>query len=89
MNKKAEKAKVEKITEDQLKTLHGHINKINDAQLRLGQLESQKHSMVNAIPMLQKDLREFQDDLEKQYGQVSINVQDGSIQEKPDEQINT
>ena len=91
MNKKVEDAKVEKITDEQLTELQGYVNRINSAQLQLGQLESQKHGLVNAIPELQKQLKEFQDTMEKEYGKVSINIQDGTIQEIPEEdgQTNT
>ena len=90
MNKKVEDAKVEKITDEQLTELQGHVNRINSAQLQLGQLQSQKHGVVNAIPQLQKQLKDFQDKLEEEYGKVSINIQDGTIQELPqDEQANT
>ena len=91
MNKKVEDAKVEKITDEQLTELQGHVNRINSAQLQLGQLESQKHGVVNAIPQLQTQLKEFQDKLEEEYGKVSINIQDGTIQEIPEEdgQANT
>jgi len=83
--------KVEKITDEQLTELQGYVNRINSAQLQLGQLESQKHSVVNAIPQLQNQLKDFQDKMEEEYGKVSINIQDGTIQEIPeeDEQANT
>ena len=82
--------KVEKINDEQLQELQGHVNKINQAQLQLGQLESQKYALIGAIPQLQKDLKEFQDKLEEEYGKVSVNIQDGTIQEIPeDEQANT
>jgi exonuclease VII small subunit len=46
MNKKVENANVvsetKKITEEQLKELQEHVNRINQAQLQLGQLTSQK-----------------------------------------------
>ena len=94
MNKKVENANVvsedKKITEDQLKELQGHVNRINSAQLQLGQLTSQKHGVLTEIPALQKELKDFQDKMEKEYGKVSINIQDGTIQEIPeDEQANT
>ena len=91
MNKKVEDIKVEKITDEQLAELQGHVNRINAAQLQLGQLESQKHGVVNAIPQLQKQLKDFQDKMEEEYGKVSINIQDGTIQEMPKEdgQANT
>ena len=95
MNKKVENANVvsetKKITEEQLKELQGHVNRINAAQLQLGQLTSQKHGVLTAIPALQKQLKDFQDKMESQYGKVSINIQDGTIQDMPkaDEQANT
>ena len=83
--------KVEKITDEQLTELQRHVNRINAAQLQLGQLESQKHGVVHAIPQLQKQLKDFQDKMEEEYGKVSINIQDGTIQEMPKEdgQANT
>ena len=44
MNKKVEDVKVEKITDEELKELQDQVNKINSAQLRLGGIESQKHT---------------------------------------------
>ena len=79
MNKNVEDIKVEKITDEQLQELQAQVSKINQAQLQLGQLESQKYSLVGAIPQLQKELKELQDKLEEQYGKVSINIQDGTI----------
>ena len=58
----------------------------------MGQLTSQKHGVLTAIPALQKELKDFQDKMESQYGKVSINIQDGTFQEIPeqaDEQANT
>jgi predicted transcriptional regulator len=88
MNKKVENAKVEKITDEQLQDLQGHVSKINQAQMELGRIESQKYELVNAIPQFKKNLKDFQDKMEDQYGKVSINIQDGSISEI-DEQGNS
>ena len=83
--------KVEKLTDEQLTELQRHVNRINAAQLQLGQLESQKHGVVHAIPQLQKQLKDFQDKMEEEYGKVSINIQDGTMQEihEAEEQANT
>ena len=95
MNKKVENANVvsenKKISEKHLTELQGHVNRINAAQLQLGQLTSQKHGVLNAIPQLQTQLKTFQDKMEEVYGKVSINIQDGTFQEIPeaDEQANT
>ena len=79
--------KVEKISEDHLKELQGHVNKINQAQLQLGGLESQKHSLLHAVVNMQTELTEFQNKLEEEYGKVSIKIQDGSIAPLPEENV--
>ena len=88
MNKKAENANVvsetKKISEKHLTELQGHVNRINQAQLQLGQLTSQKHGVLNAIPQLQVELKTFQDTMEEVYGKVSINIQDGTFKEIPE-----
>tara|TARA_Y100000593_G_scaffold3334_1_gene6537 strand:- start:136 stop:408 length:273 start_codon:yes stop_codon:yes gene_type:complete len=90
MNKKVEDVKVEKITDEELKELQDQVNKINSAQLRLGGIESQKHTLVHGINAMQKEVQDMQVKLEEKYGKVSINIQDGTIQEIPeDEQANT
>jgi hypothetical protein len=90
MNKKVEDVKVEKITDEELKELQDQVNKINSAQLRLGGIESQKHTLVHGINAMQKEVQDMQAKLEEKYGKVSINIQDGTIQEIPEnEQANT
>jgi len=74
-----------KIKDEQLTELQGLVNKINNAQMTLGQIESQKFDIIAAIPKLRQDLQEFQSKLEEEYGKVSINIQDGSIKELEDE----
>ena len=78
---------VEKISEEHLKELQGHVNKINQAQLQLGGLESQKHSLLHAVVNMQTELTEFQNKLEEEYGKVSIKIQDGSIAPLPEENV--
>ena len=78
---------VEKISEEHLKELQGHVNKINQAQLQLGGLESQKHSLLHAVVNMQTELTEFQNKLEEEYGKVSVNIQDGTIAPLPEENV--
>jgi len=78
---------VKNISEEQLKELQGHVNKINQAQLQLGGLESQKHNLLHAVVKMQTELTEFQGKLEEEYGKVSINIQDGSIAPLPEENV--
>ena len=84
MNKEVDNAIMEKISEEHLKELQGHVGKINQAQLQLGGLESQKHSLLHAVVGMQTELTELQTKLEEEYGKVSINIQDGSIAPLPE-----
>ena len=79
--------KVEKISEEHLTELQGYVNKINQAQLQLGGLESQKHNLLHAVVTMQTELTEFQNKLEGEYGKVSINIQDGTIAPLPEENV--
>ena len=53
--------------------------------MELGQVESRKYDIIGSIPMVRKELNEFQNELEEEYGKVSINIQDGTIKEVEDE----
>ena len=75
--------KVDKITEEQLTGLQSLLNEINKSQLSIGQLETQKAGIIEGIGQLQVKLREMQNSLEEEYGQVSVNIQDGTISELP------
>tara|TARA_B110000459_G_scaffold9935_1_gene10138 strand:- start:4594 stop:4875 length:282 start_codon:yes stop_codon:yes gene_type:complete len=76
--------KAEKITEEQLKELQGLIGQINQAQMNVGQLETQKAGVMAGIGDLQMKLKSMQDSLEEEYGKVTVNIQDGSIKELED-----
>tara|TARA_R110000772_G_scaffold127024_1_gene234145 strand:+ start:192 stop:470 length:279 start_codon:yes stop_codon:yes gene_type:complete len=77
--------KVEKITDDQLKNLQNLINEVNNVQLSIGQLETQKAKLLGGVSQLEGKLKEMQDELEKEYGKVTVNIQDGSIKPIEDE----
>jgi hypothetical protein len=82
-------AKDLKITDEQLTKLQGLVQTINNAQMTLGQVESQKYEIIAAIPVMRKDLQEFQAELEKEYGKVNVNIQDGTIKDLEDGQANS
>jgi len=69
----------EKITEEQLKSIQDLVGQINNGQLQIGQLETQKHTLLHQIAEVQKGLKDFQDELEKEYGKVNVSIQDGTI----------
>ena len=84
--KKVEKPS--KITNEELNKVQSVINDINRAQLEIGSFESKKHNILHHIASLQEKLGEIQVDFEKTYGTADINIQDGTINHKKDEQTN-
>ena len=77
------------ITDEQLKNIQNLVAPINQAHLELGRIETRKHSIMHEIVELQKALAEKQTELEKEYGKVNINIQDGAIEYVEDEQANS
>ena len=78
--------KADKITDEQLQELQSLLNEINKNQLSIGQLETQKAGIIEGVGKLQLKLREIQASLEEEYGKVSVNIQDGSISELPQDE---
>lgn len=76
---------MEKITEEQLKQLQELVGTINNAQAQLGGIEMQKHQLLHQVTEVQAKLNEAQAELEKEYGKVSINLQDGTITKEDEE----
>ena len=68
-----------KITDEQLKSIQEVVSNINRGQMEIGKLESQKHSILHQINRFQEELGKTQTELEKEYGTVDINIQDGTI----------
>ena len=76
------------ITEEQLKAIQELVSPINQLQMEMGRMATQKHMMLHQITKLQESLQEEQTSLEKQYGKVNINIQTGEISYPEDEQAN-
>ena len=68
-----------KITEEQLKDLQELVGKINQASSQIGNLELQKQAFVGQAAEHQRDLNKLQDKLEKTYGKIQIDINNGSF----------
>jgi len=77
------------ITEDELKNIQQLVQALNNAHLNVGKISSQKHEMLHSVTMLEGDMRKMQKELQEKYGEVNINIQDGSINKKEDVQANS
>ena len=52
--------------------------------MNIGGLEAQKMELLNQVAQIKEMLNEFQADLEKSYGKVSVSLVDGTISEDAD-----
>ncbi|MGA1702524.1 MAG: hypothetical protein ACO393_02910 [Methylophilaceae bacterium] len=79
---------MEKINDEDLKKLRDFIANLNQGQLQVGQLESQKYLLLNEVQLIQKEFFDFQSELKDRYGNISINIEDGSYVEEKKEDAN-
>jgi len=71
--------KPEKVTDEQLKKIQDTVNVINRAQMEIGSMETKKHNLMHQVSASQESLHVLQTELEKEYGTVDININDGTI----------
>ena len=67
-----------KIKKEELKTIQEQQTKLNELVHNIGLLESQKHGLLHDIAGVNKDIEEYKSVLEKEYGAININVEDGT-----------
>ena len=80
--------KPEKVTEKQLETIQSIINRINQAQISIGQLETRKHHTLHILAGVNDELALIQEELKKDYGTNDINIQDGMINYPENGEVN-
>ena len=76
-----------KIKEEELKTIQEQQAKLNELVSNIGLLESQKHGLLHEIAGVNKDIEEYKEVLEKEYGAININVEDGTYTEIEKEDV--
>jgi hypothetical protein len=76
--KKSEETVKAMITEEQLKLLQEQQGKLNEMLRTIGVLETQKLNVSKEIEVLSKEIDSTKKELEEEYGQININLQDGS-----------
>jgi|TARA_B110000977_G_scaffold101978_1_gene133443 hypothetical protein len=80
MKKSEEKIKA-MITEEQLKTVQEQQAKLTEGLRTLGVLDVQKQNVHGQIAELSKEIEATKKELEEEYGQVNIDLKDGSYVE--------
>ena len=76
-----------KITDEQLRTIVNQQKDMNTLLSNIGLLESQKHGFLHQIAEVNKKVEEFKTALQNEYGDININIEDGSYTfiNKPEE----
>ena len=70
-----------KIKEEDLKLIKEQQTQLAETLHNIGVLESQKHGLLHDISAANRDIEDFKEILEKEYGRVNINLEDGSYTE--------
>ena len=79
--KKAEEKIKAMITEEQLKTVQEQQNKLTEGLRTLGVLDVQKQNVHGQVAELSKEIEATKKELEDEYGQINIDLKDGSYTE--------
>lgn len=79
----------EKISEEQLNKLQNLVKAVNEGNQQLGHIEVQKHNLLHDIMQVQDMIGQIQKEFKNQYGNVDINVSDGSIKYNENEQTDS
>ena len=69
------------ITEEQLKTVTDQQNELTNHFRNVGILETQKIGVLKQVEDISKKIEETKKELEKEYGQINIDLKDGSYTE--------
>jgi len=77
---------VKKVTDKELKSVQEKVALINQVQMQIGGLEVQKAMAIESLKASQQELQVIQTSLEETYGKVSVNLQDGTISELPEDE---
>jgi|TARA_Y100000289_G_C3874614_1_gene125381 hypothetical protein len=68
-----------KISKKELESIQGKVKAINSLQMNIGGLEVQKTQAIQMLNAAQAELGVIQGELEKKYGNVSVNIETGII----------
>lgn len=71
---------MQEIKKKELTELQDLVKNFNQHQLKLGELEIEKHQILHGASKVQEDLQKFQDGLREEYGDITININDGSFE---------
>ncbi|MHC4782679.1 MAG: hypothetical protein ACYTE0_06440 [Planctomycetota bacterium] len=82
------KSKDLKISKKELENIQNKVKAINSLQMNIGGLEVQKASAIQLLNANQAELNVIQQELQKKYGDATVNLETGIIKENKDGSLN-
>jgi len=76
-----------KIKEDELLLIQEQQKNLSELINNIGVLESQKHGLLHEIAGVNKEIEDYKEVLEAEYGQVNISLEDGTYTEIEKEDV--
>ena len=73
-----------KVTDAELQNIQSIVDRINNAQMNIGQLEARKHQVLHMLAGTNDELALIQEKLQKEYGTNDVNIKDGVINYRAD-----
>jgi hypothetical protein len=67
-----------KIKEEQLKKIQEQQAAVTKILNEVGYLEANKHGLLHELAGVNQEIEDFKGELEKEYGAVNINLEDGT-----------
>ena len=69
-----------KITDEQLQKVQAQVKVRGQLVADIGAAEDQKHELLHALNNVMQKTKETADELEKEYGKININLEDGTYE---------
>jgi len=76
-----------KIKEEQLKKIQEQQAAVNKILNEVGYLEANKHGLLHELAGVNENIESFKKELEKEYGAININLEDGTYTEIKEEEL--
>ena len=70
--------KAKKITKEELTKIQEQQVKLKDLLSNIGILESQKHGLLHEIAGVNKEIEDYKEILEAEYGAINIDLENGT-----------
>jgi hypothetical protein len=83
--KKVKTEEITKLMPEELSKLQGMVSEFNNIQLKVGDLEIQKHQALHNLAGVSNALESFQAELKEIYGDVIVDINTGDFKPKGSE----